>query len=308
MEQEYTNVAEGRAVQCWCLGGPLTPGAQKSGARECLRPSGSDAGPGTRPRPRREPPSGRDRRANGILTPAGGADRGSRSRAWGRHAIQRAQEGGPADDRMRGRRHRDWASPGQTGPVVQRTRHREPEHRCTDSGSATSEGRRHRGTRTGDPRPLSPGRQYCAPLSGGRLGLQSGTRGLLDFNSEPGMSPAHLRRPSSDPQTAKLRKRTCSGAGTRVEERLEAGVTNKHDEGPEPRGPTNRSPETSKSAHRRVRPNWHNNNSVGNTVGPVAPHRLGSAETRAPEEVGLGAALGQRCPVPMGAPNAMGMP
>ncbi|KAJ1140102.1 hypothetical protein NDU88_006462 [Pleurodeles waltl] len=45
-------------------------------------------------------------------------------------------------------------------------------------------------------------------------------------------------------QTAKLRKRTCSGAGTRVEERLEAGVTNKHDEGPDPRGPTNRSPET----------------------------------------------------------------
>ncbi|KAJ1162772.1 hypothetical protein NDU88_003237 [Pleurodeles waltl] len=56
-----------------CLGGPLTPGAKKSEDRECLWPSGSDAGSGAGPQPRWEPPSGRDRRANGILTPAGGA-------------------------------------------------------------------------------------------------------------------------------------------------------------------------------------------------------------------------------------------
>ncbi|KAJ1211325.1 hypothetical protein NDU88_006685 [Pleurodeles waltl] len=47
---------------------------------------------------------------------------------------------------MRGWRRREWVTPEQTGPgvdrgpVVRRTRHREPGYRCTDSGSATSEG------------------------------------------------------------------------------------------------------------------------------------------------------------------------
>ncbi|KAJ1170516.1 hypothetical protein NDU88_002391 [Pleurodeles waltl] len=217
-----------------CLGGPLTPGAQKSKDRECLWPSGSDAGSGAGPRPRREPPSVRDRRANGILTPAAGPDRGSWSRGWGRHTIQRTREGGPADDSTRGRRHRDWASPRQTGPVVRRTRRREPEHRRTDSGSATSEGRRHKGTRTGDPHPRSPGRQYCAPLNGGRLALQSGSRGLLDSKQRTGDVPPppqktihRLRPPNCEaPKTHLLRRRNESGGaiGSRGDEQTRRGL------------------------------------------------------------------------------------
>ncbi|KAJ1174446.1 hypothetical protein NDU88_006268 [Pleurodeles waltl] len=109
---------------------------------------------------------------------------------------------------------------------------------------------------------------------------------------------------ASPPQTVKRQKRTCSGAGTRAEERLEAGALTQVD----PHTDVTKPAPGGKSAHRRVIPNWHNNNFVGNTLGPVAPPRLGSAESRSPEEVGLGVALDRRCPAPIGAPNTMGMP
>ncbi|KAJ1170005.1 hypothetical protein NDU88_001886 [Pleurodeles waltl] len=112
-----------------------------------------------------------------------GPDRGCRSRTRGRCAIQRAQEGGPTGDRTRGRRRREWATPEQTGPgidrgpVVRQTRHREHGYRCTDPGSTTSEGRRHRGTCAGDPRPLSPGRRTTKWWTTGPVARNPGPAG-----------------------------------------------------------------------------------------------------------------------------------
>ncbi|KAJ1116789.1 hypothetical protein NDU88_004995 [Pleurodeles waltl] len=99
---------------------PLTPGAQKSGARECLQPSGSDADPGTRPRPRQEPlrprppneqhinpsqrgPTGAAGAAPGGAAPFSAPERGAQ-RATAR-VVGRAENG-----RLRSRR-----APGLTG-------------------------------------------------------------------------------------------------------------------------------------------------------------------------------------------------